>query len=240
MELQRVEPNCATFTSLLQKSVLTHHRGSVTICWMNEWITKAKNKKAQTPLYSHLSTHTVIQDNGFRCRPLIFVPPNPCVPRCLVVSDSLWPHGLQPARLICPQDSTGKNTLEWVAISFCRGSSRPRDQTPISCTGRWIFLTTEPLGKLPNPWPQSISSISTPCIFTCFDPAPIQRCNLHWLFLAGTLSFPFCTHSKLWISAATLDTTSLVLYFYMTLSSPTKLTAWISSHMTHYSSFVLL
>ena len=27
-----------------------------------------------------------------------------------VVSDSLWPHGLQPARLLCPWDSLGKNT----------------------------------------------------------------------------------------------------------------------------------
>ena len=29
--------------------------------------------------------------------------------------------------------------LEWVAISFSRGSSRPRDQTWVSCTGRWIL-----------------------------------------------------------------------------------------------------
>ena len=33
-------------------------------------------------------------------------------PKCymLVTSDSLWPHGLQPARLLCPWDSPGKNT----------------------------------------------------------------------------------------------------------------------------------
>ena len=29
--------------------------------------------------------------------------------------------------------------LEWVAISFSRGSSRPRDRTRISCIGRQIF-----------------------------------------------------------------------------------------------------
>ena len=29
---------------------------------------------------------------------------------CSVVSDSLWPHGLQPARLLCPWDSPGRNT----------------------------------------------------------------------------------------------------------------------------------
>ena len=52
-----------------------------------------------------------------------------CVPVCSVasvMSDCLRPHGLQPARLLCPWDSPGKNT-EWVAISFSRGSSRPRD-----------------------------------------------------------------------------------------------------------------
>ena len=31
--------------------------------------------------------------------------------------------------------------LEWVVISSSRGSSRPRDQTCISCIGRWIFTT---------------------------------------------------------------------------------------------------
>ena len=29
---------------------------------------------------------------------------------CLVMSNSLWPHGLQPARLLCPWDSPGQNT----------------------------------------------------------------------------------------------------------------------------------
>ena len=53
-----------------------------------------------------------------------------------VVSNSLWPHGLKPARLLGP--------LEWVAISFSRGSSRPRDQTHVSCVsciaGRFFTL----------------------------------------------------------------------------------------------------
>ena len=30
-------------------------------------------------------------------------------------------------------------TLEWVAISSSRGSSPPRDQTPVSCIGRQIL-----------------------------------------------------------------------------------------------------
>ena len=39
-------------------------------------------------------------------------------------------HGISQAR-----------TLEWVAISFSRGSSWPRDWTQASCIGRWIFTT---------------------------------------------------------------------------------------------------
>ena len=57
------------------------------------------------------------------------------------MTNSLWPHEPQPARLLCPWDSPGKNTGV-VAIPFSRGSSRPRDRTTISCnscTGRQIL-----------------------------------------------------------------------------------------------------
>ena len=37
-------------------------------------------------------------------------------------------HGISQVRI-----------LEWVAISFSRGTSRPRDGTCISCIGRWIL-----------------------------------------------------------------------------------------------------
>ena len=45
---------------------------------------------------------------------------------CSPVGSSV--HGIFPAR-----------KLEWVAISSSRGSSRPRDQTRVSCIGRWIL-----------------------------------------------------------------------------------------------------
>ena len=63
---------------------------------------------------------------------------------CSVVSNSLWSHlpgssvhGILQARI-----------LEWVAIPFSRVSSRPRDQTPVSCiVGRFftIWATKEAL-----------------------------------------------------------------------------------------------
>ena len=43
-------------------------------------------------------------------------------------------HGISQARI-----------LEWVAIPCCKGSSQPRDQTPVSFTGR--FFTAKPPGK---------------------------------------------------------------------------------------------
>ena len=49
-----------------------------------------------------------------------------CVP--LFAAPWTVAHGISQARI-----------LEWVAISFSRGSSWPRDQTCVSCTGRWIL-----------------------------------------------------------------------------------------------------
>ena len=48
-------------------------------------------------------------------------------------------------------------TLEWVAISFSRGSSRPRDRARISCiAGR--LCTTEPPGKPSYSWVKVITT----------------------------------------------------------------------------------
>ena len=53
----------------------------------------------------------------------------------------LQPHGLQTARLLCPQDPPRPRAriLEWVAISFSRGSSQPKDRIHVSCIGRQIL-----------------------------------------------------------------------------------------------------
>ena len=59
---------------------------------------------------------------------------------CSVVSDYLWPHGLQPAKLLCPCVFQAR-ILEWVAISFSRGSSQPEDWSQFCTAGRFF---TEP------------------------------------------------------------------------------------------------
>ena len=52
--------------------------------------------------------------------------------------DSLRAHGL-PHPSSSVQGIVQARVLEWVAISFSRGSSQPRDQTQVSCSGRWIL-----------------------------------------------------------------------------------------------------
>ena len=43
-------------------------------------------------------------------------------------------HGISQARI-----------LEWVAILFSKGSSKSKDQTHVSCIGRWVlyYLSTK-------------------------------------------------------------------------------------------------
>ena len=65
-------------------------------------------------------------------------------------------HGIFQARI-----------LEWVAISFSRGSSWPRDQTHISCIGRWIHYhwatsTTQQIDPQIHIFSQEISESEWP------------------------------------------------------------------------------
>ena len=76
-----------------------------------------------------------------------------------VVSNSLRPHGLYSPSSSSVHGISQARILEWVAISFSRGSSWPRDRTCIFCTGR-TFFTTEPhvpsllnIPPTPNPIP---------------------------------------------------------------------------------------
>ena len=74
----------------------------------------------------------------------------------LLVSDSLQPHGLQPARLLCPWDFPAR-VLKWVGIPFSRGSSPPKDQT-LSSAFQADSLLTEPPEK-PGIWSGSILKV---------------------------------------------------------------------------------
>ena len=65
------------------------------------------------------------------------------------MSNSLRPHERSPPGSSVHGISQAR-VLEWVAISFSRGSSWPRDRTCascISCTGRWILYHLSHLGS---------------------------------------------------------------------------------------------
>ena len=61
-----------------------------------------------------------------------------CVCVCSVESDSLRPHGLQPARLLCPWNFPGK-ILEWVAVSYSRLFQNHSSKKLLFC--HWITFS---------------------------------------------------------------------------------------------------
>ena len=75
-------------------------------------------------------------------------------------------HGLSQARL-----------LEWVAISFSRGSSGLRDRTCVSCIGKWILYQ-----GVTRESPQVMAHIQ---LFSRQDWLVESRPALHLAVLAG-------------------------------------------------------
>ena len=70
-------------------------------------------------------------------------------------------HGISQARI-----------LEWVAIPFSRGSSRPRDRTRISCIGRWILYCWA-CGEVPGR--HRLCAISPGWGEICIDPSRVHN-----------------------------------------------------------------
>ena len=85
------------------------------------------------PLLSQIHTNGVSYNKGRHVCVCV------CVSfSCSVVSNSF----ATPWTVACQTPVHGislATILEWVAISFSRGSSQPRYQTPVSCIGRWIL-----------------------------------------------------------------------------------------------------
>ena len=105
----------------------------------------------------------------------LFCDPMDCIPPGSSV------HGISQARM-----------LEWVAISFSRGCSWPRDQTPISCIACG-FSTTEPPGKLSS----HFCSLTHLLLSLCFPPPGIPSSDLLTLYCICPLR-PISNASPLW------------------------------------------
>ena len=69
-----------------------------------------------------------------------------CTPVCSAMSDSLHPHGLQPARFLCPWDFPGKNT-GMGCHCLLQGIFPNPGIEPTSNTLAGRFFTTAPSGE---------------------------------------------------------------------------------------------
>ena len=67
-----------------------------------------------------------------------------------VMSNFLWPYGLQPTRFLCPWDSPGKNIVVG-CHSLLQGIFSSGDQTKVSCTiGRFFTIWAIECMRLPK------------------------------------------------------------------------------------------
>ena len=75
--------------------------------------------------------------------------PHFCMLSHSVMSDSSWPHGLWPARLLCPWDSPGKNTEVGLLFPPPGDLSNPgfKPTSTVSPALAEGFFTTLPPGK---------------------------------------------------------------------------------------------
>ena len=119
---------------------------------------------------------------------------------CSVVSDSLQPHGLQPSTGFSVPGIFQARVPGWVAISFSRGSSRPKGQTRVSrIAGRrfTLWATREAIYYISPP--QKIKHVS----FTFFAKPNITCTDLHqtgnsfWVLWLGKILLLFLRLTQL-------------------------------------------
>ena len=125
---------------MTQTNVQKHHAAA-----KNRNLSPKSNKFKFIPKSRHVGIHKVHSFSAPReLQSISSITPSLIyfVQRCIAMDCSplsFSVHGILQARI-----------LEQVAILYCRGSSRPKAQTCISCisfTGRWIFLSLCHLGS---------------------------------------------------------------------------------------------
>ena len=151
------------------------------------------------------------------------------------MSDSLWPHGLQPARLLCLWDFPGKNTgagchflLQGI---FLTQRSNPRllqwqaDSLPLSYLGsrrccRFCLLTQ---GLCPPPALDLLAADSVAfSVEPCFSPPLRSTLSLGWWVTCGSVDH--IPSHRAWSTLGTL-------FFYIDFSlldwAPEKQKPWL-------------
>ena len=105
----------------------------------SETDSKTARGDTHTPTHTHTHTH------------LSVVFGNTCVRSCWVEPNFNTTHGLRPIRLLCPWHFPGEDTGSGLPFPSPAGSSRPRDQTPVSCARMPCHLNQDianSLGKI--------------------------------------------------------------------------------------------
>ena len=109
-----------------------------------------------------------------------------------VMSSSLRPCGLQPARLLCPRDFLGKNT----GVGCCallQGVFPTQGWTRVSCTAGRVF-TAEPPGKPQDPArAKSLQLFQTLCGPVDYSPPGF---SVHGILQARTLEWAAISSSR--------------------------------------------
>ena len=109
-----------------------------------------------------------------------------CVLSHSVMSDSLWPHGLQPARLLCPWGFSRQENWSRLPCPLSGDLPNPGIE-PQSPTFHVNSLLTESLGKSKNTGVGSLSILQ--------GIIPTQELNrglLHWRQILYQLSYQEC------------------------------------------------
>ena len=115
---------------------------------------------------------------------------------CSVISDSLWPHGLCSPPGSSVHVIFQARILEWVAISYSRGSAWPRDWSWVSCTAGiffTIYLVKQTFSYLSKPYKCTLKKLQS--LFILTENKEILTCDFSlresldinspwsWLFL---------------------------------------------------------
>ena len=97
---------------------------------MDQWTVPKLGKECVNAVYCHPAYLTYMQSV------------------CLFTQSclTLWPHELEPGSSV--HGIHQARILEWVAISFSKGSFLPGDQTHVSCIGRQILCHWAGVGSL--------------------------------------------------------------------------------------------
>ena len=128
---------------------------------------------------------------------------------CSVVPDSLWPHGSSLHGIFQAR------ILEWVAISFSRGSSQPKDWTQVSHIAGRFSLPAELHEK---PKKNGVGSLSL--LQQIFPTQELNQALLHYRRILYQLSCTPETNTTLWINdIPTKIKKKTILSFYHTMAT---------------------